>query len=213
METKQKTTGKAAGTVKTEMEKLKVQEVIVVEGRDDTNAVLRAIDGMTIETHGFGIRKETWKLLEKAYEEKGLILFTDPDHSGEEIRRKLTERFPESRQAFLTRDEAEAKGDIGIENASPRSIAEAISKARYTARKEKDIFTEEDLYESGLLGQRDSKEMRQALGAALGIGYGNGRTLLKKLNMFDIRREDFEQKMSEIRKGKKNETIRTIDSE
>ena len=41
------------------MEKLKIQEVIVVEGRDDTNAVLRAIDGMTIETHGFGIRKET----------------------------------------------------------------------------------------------------------------------------------------------------------
>ena len=37
------------------MEKLKVEEVIVVEGRDDTNAVLRAIDGMTIETHGFGI--------------------------------------------------------------------------------------------------------------------------------------------------------------
>lgn len=195
------------------MEKLKVQEVIVVEGRDDTNAVLRAIDGITIETHGFGIKKETWELLEKAYREKGLILFTDPDHSGEEIRKKLRERFPESRQAFLTRDEAEAKGDIGIENASPQSITEAISKARYTARKEKDIFTEDDLYESGLLGRSDSRQMRQALGAALGIGYGNGRTLLKKLNMFDIRREDFEQKISEIREGKKNETIRTIDGE
>ena len=41
-------------------EKLKVREVIVVEGRDDTNAVLRAVDGLTIETHGFGIKKETW---------------------------------------------------------------------------------------------------------------------------------------------------------
>ena len=61
------------------MEKLRVKEVIVVEGRDDTNAVLRAIDGLTIETHGFGIKAETWSLLEKAYEEKGLIIFTDPD--------------------------------------------------------------------------------------------------------------------------------------
>ncbi|MBR5488927.1 MAG: toprim domain-containing protein, partial [Firmicutes bacterium] len=125
-------------------EKLKVREVIVVEGRDDTNAVLRAIDGLTIETHGFGIKKETWDLLEKAYKEKGLIILTDPDYSGEEIRRKLTARFPESRQAFLTRSEAEKKGDIGIENAEPADIAEAIRKAHYTASAETAEFTEDD---------------------------------------------------------------------
>ena len=49
------------------MEKRKIEEVIVVEGRDDTAAVKRAIDGLTIETHGFGIRRETWALIEKAY--------------------------------------------------------------------------------------------------------------------------------------------------
>ena len=37
------------------MEKLKIKEAIVVEGRDDTIAVKRAVDGLTIETHGFGI--------------------------------------------------------------------------------------------------------------------------------------------------------------
>ena len=62
------------------MEKRKIEEVIVVEGRDDTAAVKRAIDGLTIETHGFGIRRETWALIEKAYREKGIIIFTDPDH-------------------------------------------------------------------------------------------------------------------------------------
>ena len=183
------------------MEKLKVEEVIVVEGRDDTNAVLRAIDGMTIETHGFGIRQETWELLEKAYREKGLILFTDPDYSGEEIRRKLTARFPESGQAFLTRMQAEKKGDIGIENASPEEIAAAISKAHYTGRKKVAIYSEEDLYEAGLLGEGNSAALRQKLGAALGIGYGNGRAFLKKLNQFSIRREDFEKKLREIKEN------------
>lgn len=173
-------------------EKLKVKEVIVVEGRDDTNAVLRAIDGLTIETHGFGIRKETWNLLEKAYKEKGLIIFTDPDYSGEEIRRKLTARFPESGQAFLTKNEAEKKGDIGIENACPEDIAEAIRKAHYTGRTEDGCFTEDDLFEAGLTGLADSKERRQKLGAALGIGYGNAKGFLKKLNSFGISREDFE---------------------
>ena len=184
------------------MEKLKIQEVIVVEGRDDTNAVLRAIDGITIETHGFGIRKETWELMEKAYAEKGLIIFTDPDHSGEEIRRKVTERFPESRQAFLTRKAAEKKGDIGIENASPEDIAAAIAMAHYTDRQEREEFTEADLYAAGLLGRSDSRERRQILGAALGIGYGNGRAFLKKLNQFHISREDFEKKRKETEAGK-----------
>lgn len=175
------------------MEKLRVKEVIVVEGRDDTNAVLRAIDGLTIETHGFGIKAETWSLLEKAYAEKGLIIFTDPDYSGEEIRRKLTARFPDSRQAFLTRSEAERKGDIGIENASPEDIAEAIRKAHFTAASGESVFTEDDLFAAGLTGRSDASQRRQKLGSRLGIGYGNAKGFLKKLNQFGVSREDFEE--------------------
>lgn len=175
------------------IEKLKVKEVIVVEGRDDTNAVLRAIDGLTIETHGFGIKKETWDLLEKAYKEKGLIILTDPDYSGEEIRRKLTARFPDSRQAFLTRSEAEKKGDIGIENAGPEDIKEAIRKAHFTTSNAGNEFTEDDLFAAGLTGRSDAAQRRQKLGSLLGIGYGNAKGFLKKLNSFGVSREDFDK--------------------
>ena len=48
-------------------EKLRIKEAIVVEGRDDTAAVKRAAECLVIETHGFGIKKETWNLIEKAY--------------------------------------------------------------------------------------------------------------------------------------------------
>ena len=44
----------------------KIEEIIVVEGRDDTAAIRQAVDAVTIETHGFGIREETWQLIEKA---------------------------------------------------------------------------------------------------------------------------------------------------
>lgn len=76
-----------------------VKEVIVVEGRDDTAAIKRAIDADTIETHGFGIRRTTWELIENASRERGIIIFTDPDYSGNEIRRRLKERFPEAKEA------------------------------------------------------------------------------------------------------------------
>ena len=55
----------------------------MVEGRDDTAAVKRAAEALIIETHGFGIKKETWNIIKKAYENQGIIILTDPDFSGE----------------------------------------------------------------------------------------------------------------------------------
>lgn len=45
---------------------MKIKEVIVVEGRDDVTAVKRAVDAEMIITQGFGIREETFKLIEEA---------------------------------------------------------------------------------------------------------------------------------------------------
>ena len=171
--------------------KIRVNEAIVVEGRDDTINLKRAVDGMTIETHGFGIRRETWELIEKAYNEKGIIVFTDPDFSGEEIRRKLTERFPDAKQAFLTRSEATRKGDIGVENAAPEAIIEALRKAHATEARVETLFSEADLFEAGLAGRPDAREKREKLGKTLGIGYGNSKKLLTKLNSFNITKEEF----------------------
>ena len=113
--------------------KPRLSRIVVVEGRDDQSAVLAAVDCELIVTHGFGIRAETWKRIERAAKGPGIIIFTDPDHAGEEIRRRITERFPEAGQVFLSRAEATKNGDIGIENASPDSIRAALAKMRYKA--------------------------------------------------------------------------------
>jgi ribonuclease M5 len=180
------------------MEIIKIKEAIVVEGRDDTAAVNRAVSALTIETHGFGITAATWALIEKAYNEQGIIVFTDPDYSGEEIRRKILQKFPDSGQAFLTRKEATKDGDIGIENASPEDIIAALSKAHYTADDKTPEYVMEDLIENGLAGGSDARNRRERLGSMLGIGYGNSKSFLKKLNQFSIPREEFTQKIREL---------------
>ena len=45
---------------------LKIRETVIVEGRDDTINLKKAVDCFTIETHGFGIKRETWEAIEKA---------------------------------------------------------------------------------------------------------------------------------------------------
>ena len=51
-------------------------------------------------------------------------------------------------------------------------------------------FTMEDMVDFGLVGQADSALRRQSVGKALGIGYGNGKSFLQKLNKFGITAEE-----------------------
>ena len=92
---RQKTPGKRVTDLMENIEKtgkIRISRAIIVEGRDDVDAVSKAADALIIPTHGFGIRETTWEIMEKAYREIGVIILTDPDHAGEDIRRRLTER-------------------------------------------------------------------------------------------------------------------------
>ena len=186
----------------------KLDYAIVVEGRDDVDAVGKAVDALIIPTHGFGITKETWALIDKAYQEKGLIILTDPDYSGEEIRRKLTEKFPDAIQAYVPQDRATKLDDIGIENACSEDILAAIEQAinnnenRLKRQSQSGDYVEvtlTDLVQLGLSGVDGSSELRDAVCAKLGIGYGNSKALVKKLALWGIGYRELEQTIQEIK--------------
>jgi ribonuclease M5 len=54
---------------------LKINEFIVVEGRDDTERVKRAVDCDTIETNGSAINQQTLDVIAQAYETRGCYRF------------------------------------------------------------------------------------------------------------------------------------------
>lgn len=178
-------------------DRIRTGMAIIVEGKDDVDAVSRASEDLIIPTHGFGIRETTWEVMEKAYREIGVIILTDPDHAGEAIRRRLTERFPDAVQCYMAREEAEKADDIGIENARPEDIRAALEKAlelHGTAAgedsgKTADTYSEvtmRDLTELGLSGTDGAGELRNAVCRELGIGYCNARMLLTRLRGFRI---------------------------
>ncbi|HPR23641.1 MAG TPA: ribonuclease M5 [Bacillota bacterium] len=165
--------------------KKKISEIIIVEGRHDTDAINRAVDGYTIETHGFGIKKETWDLIKKAYETRGIIILTDPDHAGMQIRRRIKACFPQAKEAHIK--------DSEVEDASPEAIVSALSSARCGREENEEVFTFSDLIRNGLSGNQNAVSKRRDLGDKLGIGYGSTKQFLKKLNLFGIRKEDFHE--------------------
>ena len=170
-----------------------VKEIIIVEGRDDSAAIKRAVSVETIETHGFGIREETLVQIEKAYLKKGIIIFTDPDFSGEQIRKKLAVRFPKAKHAHLALSDAAKNGDTGVENACAEAIIEAIRNARAVFENGTQTFTYEDIRKFGLTGIKDASEKRTKVCKILGIGYGNTKSFLNKLNQYGITTEELNE--------------------
>lgn len=178
-----------------------IKEVIVVEGRDDIDAVQKAVNADIIATHGYGISKATIDRIENAYKTRGIIILTDPDHAGNKIRQRLTELFPDALQAYISKSEAKDKtgADIGVENASPDVIARAIEAAGRTFTEQHSEFTEKDMMYYGLAAGEGSRELRDALGRKLGIGYANSKGFLKRLNNYGIKRNDLERSIIELK--------------
>lgn len=177
-----------------------LKEVLIVEGKMDTVAIRKALEADTIETGGFTLAPYTLKLIEAAYKKRGIIILTDPDGAGERIRRFLTQRFPEAGQAFVPKLQATAHNDVGIEQAMPEAILAALAKVRHHDYKPQKEFTIMDLYNNGLSGGAGASARRDALGAELGIGYGNVKRFLERLNHYGVTRLEFQEALKTLDK-------------
>ena len=168
-----------------------LKEVLVVEGKMDTVAIKKALDAETIETGSITLTTYTLKKIQSAYEKRGIIILTDPDGAGERIRKFLTKRFPGAGQAFVPKLQATANNDVGIEQASPEAIRQALAKVRFHEFEPRFEFSNRDLFIYGLSGSADSAERRDQIGAILGIGYANAKQFLVRLNNYGVTRAEF----------------------
>lgn len=168
-----------------------IKEVIIVEGKDDILAVKRAVEAELIATSGLGLNDKIMERIKNAAQRCGIIVFTDPDYPGEKIRKMIQAEVPNCKHAFLPRELATKNGDVGIENASPESIREALSKIKTEVDSNRCEFTINDLIIYNLTGTDMSVKRRDLMGRELGIGYGNAKQFLNRLNRYGITREEF----------------------
>ncbi len=179
-----------------------IEEVIVVEGKDDTTAIKRAVGADTIETNGSAISAETLRRIQHAHTKRGVIVFTDPDYPGRRIRAIIEEQVPGVKHAFLPKEKTIAKNGkgLGIEHAADEDIRLALQNV-YTPRITQNQTEEIPLHllmRSRLIGHPASKVRRDRLGELLQIGYTNGKQLQKRLSMFQIEINQFEEALAQL---------------
>src|SRR5690625_1623210 len=183
--------------------KPKIKEVIVVEGKKDTERVQLAVDANTIETQGLALEEETLDLIEHAQKTRGVIVFTDPDYPGETIRKKISQAIPGVKHALIKNVEGvpKHKGTLGIEHASVETIRLALEGLYESTSQENPTVSKSFLLANGLMGGPGAKDLRIKLGEELRIGYTNAKQLQKRLTMFGLTEEEVATALQRIKKG------------
>lgn len=184
-----------------EDKRVPIREIIVVEGLHDRQAVERAVQADVWVLGGDRVARQLLAELRRAAQNRGVIVLTDPDGPGERIRRRVDAAVPGCRHAALTRRQASTARGVGVEHAQPSDILAALLNARGGAAPEglrADVFTREDLLAMRMVGDPHAAARRQAVGDLLGIGTGNAKAFLRKLNALGITRSEWEEATARV---------------
>ena len=194
------------------MDKQKLRQAIVVEGKYDQNTLRQIVDTAIFTTNGFADMKDPalLRLLQQAAQTTGLVILTDSDGAGFLIRNTLKSALPETGvlHAYIPdlpgkekRKAAPGKeGLLGVEGMTPEILLKALRNAGAefadgsTPPPAREPITKQDLFALGLSGGPESAKKRAALLKALSLpAHMSANALLQALNVLFSREEFFTQ--------------------
>lgn len=185
---------------------LKISEAVIVEGRYDKIKLSNILDTLIIETNGFGIYKDREKLafIKKLAEERGIIVLTDSDHSGFQIRNYIASGIPKDRIKHIyipdiygkeKRKAAPSKeGKLGVEGMDCELLKRLFEQAQVKVETSENPnpVTSYDLFDLGFSGAPNAKQNKRKLLKALNLPeFLSTNSLLSYINSSMTRKEFF----------------------
>lgn len=158
------------------MEKIKIDLPIIVEGRYDKSALSGFIDGTIITTGGFSIfnNKEKQTLIRRLAE-GGIIILTDSDGGGKQIRSFLQGILPADKIHNLyiptiegkesRKRKASKSGNLGVEGMDKEIIIRLLTPfiSGNSEQKSAKMITKVDFFADKLTGCDNASANREAL--------------------------------------------------
>ena len=195
------------------MDKIKLRQAVVVEGKYDQNTLRQLVDTAVFATNGFADMKDPalLRLLRHAAQTTGLIILTDSDGAGFLIRNTLKGMLPKEGvlHAYIPdipgkerRKAAPGKeGLLGVEGMRPEIILQALRDAGgefedSCEQPTREPITKQDFFALGLSGKPDSAARRGALLKELDLpAHMSANALLQAVNTL-FSREEFLARVS-----------------
>ncbi|MBE6902035.1 MAG: DUF4093 domain-containing protein [Ruminococcaceae bacterium] len=163
---------------------IKIKQAIIVEGKYDKIKLSTLVDAVIIPTNGFAVYKDEEKkaLIRSLAEKTGIIILTDSDSAGFDIRthiRNIVKKgeiinvyIPDIFGKERRKSEPSKQGKLGVEGMSHEVLLEAFRKAGVladAAEPKGEPITKADLMDLGLIGAENSAQQRRELQKRLGL--------------------------------------------
>lgn len=174
-----------------------IKEVIVVEGKNDTNVLQSYFDCDTIETSGDCTNPLVLERIKEAQRVRGVIVFTDPDRPGEHIRRWIQDNVPGIKHAFIAKDKAKTEKKVGVEHANKEDLWQALNQIVSFENNEESLSWQ-DYIDLGFVG---NAIFRNRVCEMVHIGPCNAKTCFKRLNQMHITRDEIEKLLEDEKNG------------
>lgn len=162
---------------------IKIEQAVIVEGKYDKIKLSGILDALIIETNGFQIfkDKEKKKFIKRLADERGIIVLTDSDHSGFQIRNFVSMGIDKSKIKHIyipdvfgkekRKAQPSKEGKLGVEGIDNNILIRLFDSLdiSYQLQEGRELVTAYDLYEAGLSGTPDARQNRKVFMKKLGL--------------------------------------------
>lgn len=192
---------------------IKLKQAVIVEGKYDKIRLANLVDAVIIPVHGFSIYKdrETAELIRSLAKKTGIIILTDSDGAGFQIRNKIRSLaadgevinvyIPEIAGKERRKRSPSKEGTLGVEGVSDEILTAAFQKAGVLAESVSERInpiTKADLLDWGLIGGENSAYRREELQRALGLPRKLSANMLLEILNVMYSKEEFEEFVTKL---------------
>ncbi len=185
---------------------IKIKQAVIVEGKYDKIRLSNIVDAVIIPTNGFSIYrdKETAELIRTLAKTTGIIILTDSDSAGFQIRSRIRNivrggevinvYIPDITGKERRKREPSKEGLLGVEGIDDKLLIEAFRKAGVIAEERPSVtdpITKADLLDLGLVGGEGSAARRAELQERLGLPARLSANMLLEILNVMYTRENF----------------------
>ena len=113
--------------LESKMNKLKINHLIVVEGSQDESYILSFFYCFTFVINGLDINKEKINYLQNVSKVRKIILLTDPDKEGENIRNKINNEIPNCINVILDINKCNKNNKHGVKECEKEELINKLT--------------------------------------------------------------------------------------
>lgn len=173
-----------------------INALIVVEGKTDIDFLSSFIEASFYSVNGSSVSQENYDFINEYLKKGEVIVLTDPDFPGKQIRTKIKEHCNGVSEAFIKKETSIKNNKVGVAEGNKEEILESLkNRLKYrdfdVSRNDNKISLQ-DLYNLNLVGE-NSKELRSKICDKYHLGHNNTKQFLKKLNLLNISLEEIKE--------------------